>query len=157
MRTREEIQTRLTELGYYKGTIDGVFGELSVGAFNHYAATKGIPAVEHPTLEELNAVVFPEEQPAPKEKRASPLTDWFTNLLVKQVLNQLKDAAMLESLKGYRTIITGSLMVIVGVVSVAAPLIGLGAVPGLSLLGPAEAIALIGNGFGLIFLRKALP
>lgn len=54
------FQRQLITLGYLAhGQDDGVFGQISIDAFNHYRATKGLPPVTTTTLDELESVLFP--------------------------------------------------------------------------------------------------
>lgn len=70
MRNVTEIQRRLIELGFLApGGDDGIFGEGSLAAYNHFLASKGKPPhVGLILLAELNRELFPEEQPSPKPK-----------------------------------------------------------------------------------------
>jgi len=70
-------QRRLIELQYLprfaadgSPNDDGVFGAISMDAFNHYRATKGLPPVTATTLTELESVLFP---PPPKPVSTNPL------------------------------------------------------------------------------------
>jgi hypothetical protein len=79
VRNVTECQRRLIELGYLeKGGDDGKFGHKSLDAFNHYRASLGKPPIiPLVTMEQLNADLFPEEQPAtpPKPIRKPGLLD----------------------------------------------------------------------------------
>jgi len=74
-----EIQQRLISLGYLapvdpitrRPNDDGKFGERSLDAYNHFRASKGKGPVVQASMAELNADLFPEEQPAPAPKRQS--------------------------------------------------------------------------------------
>lgn len=66
-----EIQRRLFQLGFLRpeSEVDGIFGENSLAAYNHYLASKGKPPhTGQLHLADLNANLFPEEQPAPEPK-----------------------------------------------------------------------------------------
>lgn len=77
MRNVVEIQQRLIDMGFLpprdeqgNRSDDGRFGERSMAAYNRFLASKGKPPHQGMILlAELNANLFPEEQPAP----ASPL------------------------------------------------------------------------------------
>ena len=57
-------QRQLIALGYLEhGQDDGVFGPISMDAFNRYRATKGLKPLTATTLAELEAVLFPSSQP----------------------------------------------------------------------------------------------
>jgi hypothetical protein len=70
-----EIQARLIALGYLAPVdangdtnADGKFGEHSLDAYNHFRASIGKGPVVQASMAELNADLFPEEQPAPPPK-----------------------------------------------------------------------------------------
>lgn len=158
MRNVTECQRRLISLGYLApGEDDGRFGEKSLNAFNHYRATKGLGPLVQTSMAELNATLFPEEYrpPAPPPK-SNFLKDWLLSLAIKQGVSILKGLPVMTFLSGYKTIITGAVMVVVGALSLVSPVIGLGAVPGLDILSPGEAWTSMTTGFGLIFLRGGL-
>jgi hypothetical protein len=163
MRNVTECQQRLIVLGYLPArnefgekNDDGKFGERSLDAYNHFRATLGKGPVVQASMAELNADLFPEEQPAPPAPKPNPLHDFFTGLATKAVLNHLKGLPAMNFLSGQKTVITGVLMVVVGGISLVAPLIGLGAIPGFDALSPGEAWTSITGGFGLIFLRQGV-
>lgn len=66
-RDPQACQLELIHLGYLPAlnadgerNDDGVFGEHSLDAFNHFLASKGKPPVQHPTLAEINQALWPE-------------------------------------------------------------------------------------------------
>lgn len=72
-----ECQQKLISLGYLPAidastgerNDDGVFGHKSLDAFNHYRAALGKPPIiSTVTMTQLNADLFPEEQPPPPPK-----------------------------------------------------------------------------------------
>lgn len=67
MRNVTELQRRLITLGFLApGGDDGIFGQKSLDAYNHFRASKGNPPhTGMLILAELNADLFPEERPAP--------------------------------------------------------------------------------------------
>lgn len=154
MRNVTEIQQRLIALGYPVGPAgaDGKFGHDTLGAYNRWRAQQGKPPVGSASMATLNRDLFPEEQPAPKP----PKPNFFTGLALKAILNHLKGLPAMNFLTGQKTIVTGILMVIAGAVSLLAPLVGLGDVPGFNALSPGEAWTSLTTGFGLIFLRNGL-
>jgi peptidoglycan hydrolase-like protein with peptidoglycan-binding domain len=153
-----EIQKRLIALGFLaQGGDDGIFGENSLAAYNHYLASNGKPPHRGMlTLAEINANLFPEEVPPPPAPRSNSLNDFFTGLAAKAVLTHLKGLPAMNFLTGQKTIVTGIVMVIAGAVSLLAPLIGLGDMPGFNALTPGEAWTSLTTGFGLIFLRNGI-
>lgn len=65
MRNVTEIQQRLIDLGFLSpGGADGVFGTVTLMALNRFLATKGrAPVLRPPSMADLNALLFPEDQP----------------------------------------------------------------------------------------------
>jgi hypothetical protein len=158
-----EIQQKLIALGYLapvnaKGerNDDGRFGELSLDAFNHYRATLGLGPLVKTSMDELNRVLFPEEQPPPAPKRTNPITDFIRNAAISAALNQLKGLIPMNFLLGSGTAITGTIMIVVGAGSLIGSILPLGVIPGFSPLDPAAAWLSVTNGFGLVFLRRAI-
>lgn len=67
-------QARLAALGYLAAAeVDGVFGPVSLAAFNRYRATRGMPPVAQTTIAELEAVLFP--QPKGQKKMNNVLAN----------------------------------------------------------------------------------
>lgn len=53
-------QQRLVDLGFLApNQVDGVFGSISMDAFNRYRATEGLPPLRMTTLAELERTLFP--------------------------------------------------------------------------------------------------
>ena len=53
-------QQRLVDLGFLApNQVDGVFGSISMDAFNRYRATQGLPPLRMTTLAELEKTLFP--------------------------------------------------------------------------------------------------
>lgn len=98
-RNVSEIQQRLMDLGFLpaisdagQSNADGTFGIATLAALNHYLASKGRPPINgRPSLISINAIVFPEEQPAPPPKRTS-IFDQIGTIL--SLINLLKGKAM---------------------------------------------------------------
>jgi len=150
-----EIQWKLIALGYMVGPTgaDGRFGQNTLDAYNRFRASIGKAPVVQASMAELNADLFPDEQPAPPPKRNTV----FGNLVVSLLLNQLKGRfPMLTFLSGYRTIVVGIGMVVVGALSLLNQVIPLGPIQGISFVSPGEAVTMIGAGFGFIFMRSAM-
>ncbi len=74
MRNITECQKRLIALGFPCGPngADGRFGQDTLDAYNRFRASQGRKPVKLPSMSELNADLFPEEQPAPKPKPTNP-------------------------------------------------------------------------------------
>mgnify|MGYP006921305686 CR=1 FL=1 len=71
MHDATKYQQRLATLGYLAADqVDGVFGPISLDAFNHYRATRGLPPINTTTLDELESVLFPKP---PKPVSTNPL------------------------------------------------------------------------------------
>lgn len=71
MHDATKYQRFLADRGYLSADqVDGVFGPISMDAFNHYRATRGLPPVTTTTVAELEAVLFP---PPPKPVSTNPL------------------------------------------------------------------------------------
>lgn len=120
MRTVTEVQRRLISLGYLApGEDDGKFGHITLDAFNHYRASKGLGPVVKTSMDELNRLLFPEDEPpvVPKPKRSNPLADFFTNLLVRKgveiITANLKGLPIMAFLSGYKTYILAALILLV--------------------------------------------
>lgn len=94
MRNVTEIQQRLIALGFLapldeqgRPNDDGKFGGRSLDAFNHFRASKGKPPIiPKVSMEQLNADLFPEEQPPPSPPRSNPLSNLGTLLSLVQLL-----------------------------------------------------------------------
>lgn len=73
MRNVTELQQRLISFGYPVGPsgADGRFGHDTLDAYNRFRASKGKPPVDFASMAQLNADLFPEEQPAPPPKKPS--------------------------------------------------------------------------------------
>ena len=60
MHDATKYQQRLADLSYLaRDQVDGVFGPISLAAYNRYRATRGLPPVNTTTLDELESVLFP--------------------------------------------------------------------------------------------------
>jgi hypothetical protein len=70
VRNITQIQWKLIALGYPVGPAgaDGKFGHDTLDAYNRFRASKGKGPVLKASMDELNADLFPEEQPAPPPK-----------------------------------------------------------------------------------------
>lgn len=87
MHDASRYQQRLAILGYLAADqVDGVFGQMSLDAYNHYRATRGLPPVNTTTLDELESVLFP------RPKISLPPQTGLNILLL--VLNILKGKSM---------------------------------------------------------------
>lgn len=98
-----EIQQRLIDMGFLaprdeKGdrSDDGRFGERSMAAYNHFLASKGKPPHQGMILlAELNANLFPEEQPAPKPpkpkftRKGNIMSNWFSSFVTTTAFKYL--------------------------------------------------------------------
>lgn len=123
MRNVTEIQRRLIALGYLAaGEDDGKFGHRSLDAYNHFRATLGKGPVVQTSMAELNADLFPEEQPAPPAPKSNPLSDKLT--LIGAVINLLKGKTMTSDQ------ITG--LIRTAIIGLAAYLAGKGYIPALN-------------------------
>lgn len=146
------LQQALTDNGFNPGPVDSVYGPATLNAINDARAAyklDGINRVDEALLRCLGIL--------PKPKASNPLSDFATGLALKAILNHLKGNPMLASLfAGQKTIITGAIMVLAGALSLLAPIIGLGEVPGFNVLTPGEAWTSLTTGFGLIFLRQGI-
>lgn len=80
------------------------------------------------------------------------LDDWMKKLAVKKaaewITKTIREKKMLNFLTGYKTYITGAAMIILGGLAIAGIMI-----PGFPIV---DGAALIMQGLGLIFLRKAV-
>lgn len=66
MHDATKYQQRLATLGYLAADqVDGVFGPISLDAYNRYRATRGLPPVNTTSIAELEAVLFPKPLPLP--------------------------------------------------------------------------------------------
>lgn len=147
MHNTTEIQRELIRLGFLaQGGDDGILGQASLEAYNHFLASKGKPPhVGMLLLAELNADLFPDEQPVPKPKRNTV----FGRLLASFLLNQLvKGLPMSEFLSGYRTYIIGAIMALAAIAQLA----------GIELpkLDSGNAGNLLLEAFAIIFLRSGI-
>jgi hypothetical protein len=140
-----------------KAGADGEMGDDTikavVAAREHYGLDR--PSEPRIDLPLLLALGVRQKAPEPPPK-SNPLQSIFTGLAIKAVLNHLKGLPAMNFLSGQKTIITGILMVVVGGISLLAPLIGLGSIPGFDALSPGEAWTSVTGGFGLIFLRAGV-
>lgn len=88
MHTVTECQRRLITLGYLAtGEDDGRFGEKSLDAFNHYRASQGLGPVVKTGLEEMSALLFPEDQPPQRKTIMGNLLGSVFSGLLGNVLN----------------------------------------------------------------------
>jgi hypothetical protein len=155
MRNITECQRRLIALGYLPArnsagelNDDGKFGVLSLDAYNRFLARRGRPPVKNVSMAELNADLFPEEQPAAPPPKPNLITKWLTDLAIKQVVSKLKDSNM-SFLSGYKTYATAVVIAIMGLYSLVfgeLPLVG-------QTVDPGSAILAILSSFGLGFAR----
>lgn len=153
-RENEALQRALAALNLYRGKIDGAHGPKTRDAVIEAQLLYGIDPHDGIVRADLLLELGITSQPAPKSNPL--LQDWLIGLAIKQVLPKLKGLPAMNFLSGQKTVITGVLMVIVGGISLVAPLIGLGAIPGFDALSPGEAWTSITGGFGLIFLRQGV-
>lgn len=150
MHNTTEIQRELIRLGFLaQGGDDGILGQASLEAYNHFLASKGKPPhVGMLLLAELNADLFPDEQPVPKPKRNTV----FGRLLASFLINQLKgQIPMLAFLDGYKTYVVGGVAVVIG----AAAMLGW-SIPGLPVIPPNEGWQFILTGLAALGLRRAI-
>lgn len=119
MRNITEVQKRLIALGYLPhDQADGKFGHITLDAFNHYRAARGLGPVVQTSMEELNRLLFPEDElpVVPKPKRSNPFTDFFTNLLVRKgvefIVSNLKGSMIVNILSGYKTYILAAIILV---------------------------------------------
>jgi len=150
MHNTTEIQRELIRLGFLaQGGDDGILGQASLEAYNHFLASKGKPPhVGMLLLAELNADLFPDEQPVPKPKRNTV----FGRLLASFLINQLKgQIPMLAFLDGYKSYGVGAIAILTG----AAALLGWLAPP-LPVVSPAEGWQLVLFGLGVFGIRRAV-
>ncbi len=156
MRNVSEIQRRLIQLGFLApGEDDGKFGQKSLDAYNHFLANQGKPPHKGMILlAELNAELFPSEQPAPKKR--TTIHDLLTTAAIGAALNQLKGTIPMNFLVGSGTAITGTIMIVVGAGSLLSMVVPLGIIPGFQPLDPGAAVNSITTGFGFLFLRRAV-
>lgn len=110
MRNITEIQWKLIALGFSVGPngADGKFGADTLAAYNRFRLARGLPAVYGETMSELNRLLFPEEQPAPKPKKP----DFFTGLLVNFALSKIKGLPAMNFLSGYKTYVLAILIIL---------------------------------------------
>lgn len=148
----ELLQRRLTEHGFDTRGFDGIYGRDTRDAVQAAQEHFGISPADGVPRGDLLAFLGLAEASKPKP---SIIPNWLLGLAINQIASKLKDSNM-SFLLGTKTAITGVVMIVVGAASLLAPIIGLGSIPGLDVLTPGEAMAVIGNGFGLIFLRGAV-
>jgi hypothetical protein len=155
MRNVTEIQRELIRLKYLaplnaegKPNDDGRFGALSLGAYNRFLASKGRPPVEKVSMAQLNADLFPEEQPAALPPKTNPLQDWLIGLAIKQAVSKLKGSPMLNVFTNGKTYIIGALMILIGL----AEMFGID----IPRVDGTNASQIIAEGFGFIFLRAGV-
>lgn len=98
MRNSTEIQRWLIAQNYLaavddngRPNDDGVFGTVSLAAYNRARAAKGLKPHEGIlTLTEINAVLFPEEQPALAPKRkGNTMSNWFSSFVTTTAFKYL--------------------------------------------------------------------
>jgi hypothetical protein len=118
MRNVTHIQRRLIELGYLPPVArdggrgdDGKFGHDSLDAYNHFRASVGKGPVVQASMAELNADLFPEDQPAAKPA-AAPKLDLSTLLKLFSAFSSLKKGKTMTSDQ-----LTGVLRAILAIVS----------------------------------------
>lgn len=158
MRNVTEIQRRLIALGYLAaGEDDGKFGHRSLDAYNHFRATLGKGPVVQTSMAELNADLFPEEQPAPPAPKSNPIQDWLIGLAIKQAVSRLKGLPQMDFLSGYKTYILAALILLSSAAETFIP--GLD-IPGFSMsIGEAIMVSLAlitGRGGAKADVNKAL-
>lgn len=134
MHTTTDFQRRLVALGYLdQGGIDGIFGQHSLDAYNHYRAALGKSPVTRPDMLTLNHDLFPEDQPPLNPKGTimgnllgNVFSGLFANLLRWDLVQGYLRSALITvggwiGLDGYvgadgSKAIIGAVMVIVGVI-----------------------------------------
>ncbi len=127
MRNVTECQQKLIALGYLTPTNefgarndDGRFGERSLDAYNHFRATLGKGPVVAISMAELNADLFPEEQPPPVKHRNTVFGNLVLNIALAALLPKLKGLSpMISFLTGYKTYIAGAAMLLTAVAELA--------------------------------------
>lgn len=152
MRNITEVQQRLIALGYPVGPAgaDGKFGHNSLDAFNRFRASKGLGPVVNTSMEDLNRLLFPEEQPAPPPKKSNPIQDWLLTLAIKQGSSKLKGLLPMAFLTGYKTFATAAVIAIMGLYSLVfgeLPLVGQTVDPGSAILA---LLSSLGIAFGRV-------
>jgi hypothetical protein len=134
------LLSRDLDIGPYGA--DGRLGFDTLNAINRYLASQGKPPFRGiPSLTEINAAMFPEEQPAPKP-RSNPLAQ----LAIKAMLSSLK--GRLPMLSGYKTYATAAVIAIMALYSLI-----FGDLPLVGHLDPAQAIMALLSSLGLSFAR----
>ncbi len=153
MKNVTEIQRWLISKGYLapvddKGrpNDDGVFGTISLAAYNRARAAKGLKPHEGVLLlTEINRVLFPEEQPPPPPPKSNPIADWLLSLATKQAVSKLKGLIPMNFLSGYKTYATAFVIAIMGIYSLffgELPLVGMNVDPGSAIMALLSALGL---------------
>src|SRR5690348_10306883 len=110
MHTTTDVQRFLIAAGYLaSGEDDGIFGQKTLDAYNRWRASKGKPQVgpKQFTLTEVNADIWPEEQPPPSIPKLT-IFDQIGTLV--SILNLLKGKTMTSDQ------ITGLIRLLLGLV-----------------------------------------
>ncbi len=158
MRNVTEIQRWLISKGYLatvddtgRPNDDGVFGTISLAAYNRARAAKGMKPHEGVLLlTEINRVLFPEEQPVAPPPKSNPITDWLLSLAIKQGSSKLKGLLPMAFLTGYKTFATALVIAVMGVYSLIfgeLPLVGQTVDPGSAILA---LLSSLGIAFGRV-------
>jgi peptidoglycan hydrolase-like protein with peptidoglycan-binding domain len=138
-----------------KDGADGIMGSATIKAViaarEHYGLAKpSEPRIDLPLLLALGVRSKAPTLPLPKP-------NFLTGLALKAILNHLKGLpGMNNVLLATGTGVTGAMMILIGVASLAALIVPLGAINGFSPLTPGEAVNSITTGAGLVFLRRAI-
>ena len=88
MHDATKYQQRLADLSYLaRDQVDGVFGPISLAAYNRYRATRGLPPVNTTSIAELEAVLFPKPQPVWKGPNIVQATiiDYLLNMATSKI------------------------------------------------------------------------
>lgn len=160
MHTVREIQARLADLGYLAaiapdGTtnIDGQFGQRTLDAYNHYRATLGKPPVTIAPELEVEADLWPDEQPPLVQTTSNPFDNPLVKigleLLLPSILKGIPMGNIFKVLSGAKTYIAGTAMMLTGIADFAQP----GIVPGSGSFTP---LAWVLGGLVVIGARNAL-
>jgi len=141
-----EIQRKLIALGYlHANGDDGKFGHMSLDAYNRFRASIGKGPVVQTSMAELNADLFPEDQPKPPPKppKSNPLQDWLLSLAIKKGASYLKGLPMFA---GYKTYATAFVIAVMGLYSMffgELPLVGANVDPGSAFMALLSALGLV--------------
>jgi hypothetical protein len=108
------LQRVLATRGLYAGEIDGLYGALSRAAVRMVQEDLGHEVTGLPTLTlliELGVIT-----PPMRQRRANPITGFFTSLLVRKgaelFVSNLKGLPLMNLLNGYKTYILAALIIL---------------------------------------------